>query len=111
VQKLRSLLNYLDEQKKYLAPTFAFIDPFGYSDTPFLLIDQIMENPKCEVLVTFMYAFIKRALGKFDQVRHLDTLFGTQEWRKTRDINDPLRKKEFLQQLYNIVDPKIRTIC
>lgn len=107
-ETLSSLLDYLDEQKKRLAPAFVFIDPFGYSDTPFSLIKRIMENKKCEVLINLMYGYIKRALGKIkrgtpdksDQERHLDILFGTQEWRKTFDIDGSPGRKEFIQQLY-----------
>ncbi len=99
-ETLSSLLDYLDEQKKRLAPAFVFIDPFGYSDTPFSLIKRITENKKCEVLITFMYSFIKRALTKSDQEGHLDRLLGTQDWRKVRNINIPLKRKEFIQQLY-----------
>jgi three-Cys-motif partner protein len=99
-ETLTSILNNLDEQKKYLAPTFAFIDPFGYSDTPFTVIKRIMENPKCEVLITFMYSFIKRAIAKPNQEKHLDILFGNREWRNMLDISTPLKKREFAQQLY-----------
>ena len=99
-ETISSLLDYLDEQKERLAPAFVFIDPFGYSETPFSVIERIMENPRCEVLVTFMYSFIKRAIAKPDQEEHLDILFGTQEWRKIRDIGIPLKKQEFAQELY-----------
>jgi len=99
-ETLTSILNDFDEQKKQLAPTFAFIDPFGYSDTPLAVVKRIMESPKCEVLITFMYSFIKRAIVKLDQEDHLDILFGTQEWRKIRDIGYPSKKREFAQQLY-----------
>ena len=54
----------------------------------------------CEVLITFMYSFIKRAIVKPDQEEHLDILFGTQEWRKMRNIGTPLKRREFAQQLY-----------
>lgn len=99
-ETLSLLFNYLDKQKEGLAPAFVFIDPFGYSDTPFSLVKQIMENEKCEVLITFMYSFIKRALPKHNQEKHLDKLFGTKNWRKARNVNTPSEREEFIQQLY-----------
>lgn len=99
-ETLTSILNDLDEQKKHLAPSFAFIDPFGYSDTPFSVVKRIMSHFMCEVLITFMYSYIKRAIAKPDQEKHLNILFGTREWRKMRDIGTSLQKREFAQQLY-----------
>jgi len=100
-ETLSSLLDYLDEQKKKLAPAFVFIDPFGYSDTPFSLVKRIMENRKCEVLITFTQrSIIEWGAAKSDQYQHLDLLFGTAEWREMLEIDTPSDKKEFLQQLY-----------
>ena len=45
-------LDYLDEQESRLAPTFAFIDPFGVQ-VPLEMIRRLMAHPKCEVLITF----------------------------------------------------------
>lgn len=100
-ETLSSLLDYLDEQKKKLAPAFVFIDPFGYSSTPFSLVKRIMENRKCEVLITFTQrSIIEWGAAKSDQYQHLDLLFGTAEWREMLEIDTPSDKKEFLQQLY-----------
>jgi hypothetical protein len=37
-----------------LPPTFAFIDPFGWTGVPFQLIKEILANKSCEVLFNFM---------------------------------------------------------
>jgi three-Cys-motif partner protein len=99
-ETLSSILNYLEEQKKNLAPAFIFIDPFGYSNTPFFVVKRILENPCCEVLVTFMYGFIKRALHKSDQETHLDALFGTPKWKNARDIRSASERQRYLNELY-----------
>ena len=44
-----------------LVPTFAFIDPFGYKDTKFVLTSRILGFPRCEVIVYFPSP---RALGR-----------------------------------------------
>lgn len=98
--KMTSVLNYLDEQRKKLAPSFVFIDPFGFSHTPFNTIARILQNPRSEVLVTFMYEEINRFLAHPDQPENYDALFGTSEWRKAIDINQPEQRRRFIHDLY-----------
>lgn len=95
-----SLLDYLDEQKKRLTPAFVFVDPFGYSDTPLSVIKRIMENPKCEVLINFMYLDVNRFLSDPDKVKHFDLLFGTDEWRKIAKLKNPRERKLKICGLY-----------
>jgi three-Cys-motif partner protein len=38
-----------------LIPTFAFIDPFGWTGAPFSLVKRILAHRSCEVFVNFMY--------------------------------------------------------
>jgi three-Cys-motif partner protein len=53
----------VEEQRKRFAPTLAFVDPFGFSQTPFSTIAKLMKYPKSEVLVNFMYEEINRFLS------------------------------------------------
>ena len=57
---LSETLNDLDQRELSIAPTFAFIDPFGINGLPFSLIKRLLENAKCEVLITFMDSTINR---------------------------------------------------
>ena len=57
---LGQILDYLDEKNLHIAPTFAFIDPFGITGLPFSLIERFLKNDKCEVLITFMDSTIER---------------------------------------------------
>jgi len=93
-ESLTSLFNYLDEQKKHIAPTFAFIDPFGYSDTPFSIIKRIMKNKKCEVLITFMSGFISRFLSDQRKEELFDSFFGTTKWREIISSNESEERRE-----------------
>ena len=99
-ETLISILNDLDEKNRQLAPTFAFIDPFGYSDTPFSVVKRIMSNPMCEILINFNYRDVNRFLGDATKARHFDSLFGTDEWRKIAISQDPGERKLKTQQLY-----------
>ena len=83
-----------------LPPTFAFIDPFGWSGVPFSIVQEIMRYRSCEVLVNFMYEEINRFLGHPDQKKNFDVLFGTQDWQEGVDIADPNERKRFLHDLY-----------
>jgi three-Cys-motif partner protein len=67
-------------------PMFVFIDPFGYSGLPMLLIKRIACVPHSECLITFTYKSINRWAIHGDPQReeHLDALFGTPNWRVYR---------------------------
>jgi three-Cys-motif partner protein len=49
------LVATIKEQRKQLAPTFAFIDPFGWSGAPLTLIRDLLSFDRCEVLFNFMF--------------------------------------------------------
>lgn len=83
-----------------LPPTFAFIDPFGWSGVPFDLVRRIMSYPSCEVLVTFMYEEINRFIGHPDQEKNFDSFFGTREWRRITPVSDPRERNRQLHDLY-----------
>ena len=44
------MLGYLAEQKVRLAPTFAFVDPFGVKGLPIELLGRLLNFSRCEVL-------------------------------------------------------------
>ena len=97
---LTKILDYLDEQKKILAPAFAFIDPFGFTGIPFDVIKRIMNNEKCEVLITFMYEEINRFIGDEKLWSNLRETFGTDDWIKVISIKDPQKRCEMLHNIY-----------
>ncbi len=96
------LLDGLEKEGAQLAPTFAFVDPFGFSGAPLRVIARIVENPRCECLITFTYESITRFLShpqpgiKAD----FDALFGTQDWRALLEEPDADRRREAITQLY-----------
>ena len=99
-EHLTQVLDYVGEQKKTLAPTFAFVDPFGFSHTPFSLISRLMQNRSCEVLITFMYEEINRFLAHPDLPDRYDVLFGCTEWRDGIKISGSQERKQFIHDLY-----------
>ena len=108
---LESILDKLEKDGVNLAPTFAFLDHFGFSGLPMRLIGRMMNYNKCEVLITFMSGFVKRFTDTLHE-SSLDELFATDNWRKIRDMKDPKDKKEeflldiYVQQLKNVGNAK-----
>lgn len=103
VNVAKDLLGVLEESKKRLAPTFAFIDPFGWSGVPLDLIGRLLAFDRCEVLFNFMYDSINRFVtdDRPDIAKHFADLFGSDEalHREARDLEGDERK-EFLRDLY-----------
>jgi three-Cys-motif partner protein len=89
-----------------LAPTFAFIDPFGFKGLSFDLVRQLLQNPHTEVFVNVMIDFVNRFLGHPDQQtqQHIIDLFGTRQAldviRSGGDRLESLRRL-YLSQLQN----------
>jgi three-Cys-motif partner protein len=81
-----------------LAPTFAFLDPFGYSGMPMASIRELLQFPSCEVLVTFMVGFEKRFLDPTHATAN-DQLFGCDEWKGAIPLAGQARV-DFLVDLY-----------
>jgi three-Cys-motif partner protein len=83
-----------------LMPTFAFIDPFGWTGAPFSLVKNILAHRSCEVFVNFMYEEINRFIGHPDQVTNFNSFFGTDAWKRCVDLTDPRMRNRCLHDLY-----------
>ena len=98
--ELTNALDAIDLQNRALAPAFVMVDPFGVSDTPMSLVRRILENPKSEVYISFMYEYINRFKRSSEFSDPLDELFGCREWRDGIDEYDPEKRKSFFYGLY-----------
>ena len=76
-QTAAQMLTQLREQKKNMAPTFAFIDPFGYSGLPMDLLADLLAYPRSELFVNFMVGHVQRFIQRDGQERAMSSLFGT----------------------------------
>lgn len=102
VPAMTMLLDDLAVQGSVLAPTFAFIDPFGFSDTPMELVRRILSNARCECLITFMFESVNRFLAHPDPgiQHHFDGLFGTPGWRGLLDLPAGAERRDAIVELY-----------
>ncbi len=73
-----NVLNKLEKEKSTLAPTFAFIDPFGFSGIPFSVVKKLLTNSKVEVLITFMNARINQFITD-ENNPHIVEVFGSKD--------------------------------
>ena len=81
-ETMAEVLGNLEQQRLKLAPTFVMIDPFGVSGTPMGTIGRILQNPKSEVYISFMYREINRFISHPAFEKHLDSTIGCPEWRQ-----------------------------
>lgn len=97
-----ALLDELDRNGDHLAPTLAFIDPFGFKGLPMSLVARIAKYRKCECLVTFMYESVNRFLDVDDPKiqEHMQALFGSDEARTLAAIADPQERFTRITGLY-----------
>ncbi len=96
---LSKTLNGLEEKGAKLAPTFAFLDPFGYSDFPMELIKRLLSYEKCEVLITFMTGFVNRFLDPSHE-EAIAKLYGTKEFLEAKKIEKTEKRIDCLLKLY-----------
>ena len=94
-----ALLDDLEGRGAKLAPTFAFIDPFGYTDAPMSLAGRFLQFDRCEVLIYVPMRFVNRFVGRDGQENAMNTLFGTDEWKRAREMSGDERIR-FLHDLF-----------
>jgi three-Cys-motif partner protein len=96
------VLDTLDREGNVLAPTFAFLDPFGFKGIPMAPVARIARNRHCECLITFMYESINRFLAHPDPAiqARFDELFGTGDWRPLADAPNPEARRDRIVALY-----------
>jgi hypothetical protein len=76
------------------------VDPFGVSGMPMDVMARILRNRRCELYVSFMYESINRFMAQPEFEKHLDALFGCEQWRKAQHMRDPSERKHYLYLLY-----------
>lgn len=98
------LLDDIQSRGAQLAPTFAFIDPFGYTGAPMELAGRFLAFQRCEALVYMPLPFVNRFVGRAGQDEALDALFGTDRWREAI----PLKGAERIQFLHELFQEQLR---
>ncbi|AWN05064.1 methyltransferase [Gordonia phage Easley] len=73
---MEELFQVMRDQNKQLAPTFAFVDPFGYTRFPMDVLAQLGKTPNSELFINFMVGFVQRFVGREGQEKPVRELYG-----------------------------------
>src|SRR5438067_1468658 len=82
-----------------LVPTFAFIDPFGYSAASMSLTGRFLGFRRTEALFFLPLSFIHRFVGREGQESALTALFDSEDWREAIALKGEERST-FLLELF-----------
>jgi three-Cys-motif partner protein len=94
------VLDDIEARGARLAPTFAFLDPFGYSDAPMTLTGRFLQFDRCEVLIYVPLRTVNRWLRREGQENAMTTLFGSKKWAEAVAIADGQDRIRFLHDLF-----------
>ena len=94
-----ALVDEVTDDGRIQVPTFAFIDPFGYSTASMSLTGRLLAFPRCEVLIFLPLTFIHRFVGRAGQEDALTSVFGCEDWRAAVDMQGEERR-DFLLGLF-----------
>ncbi|MBF6097679.1 three-Cys-motif partner protein TcmP [Nocardia cyriacigeorgica] len=91
---------------KRLAPTFAFIDPFGYRDVPMALIRDLVSHPSCELFIYFDFNSVNRFANAGNVDQHFTALFGCDEYKEA-----PAGDAGRAQFIHDLYERQLRKEC
>jgi len=69
-----------------LAPTFLFVDPFGYADNPMETSTRVLSFPRCEVLIYVPLRWIARFISDDGAAAAYTSLYGDDRWMTARQM-------------------------
>ena len=84
---LRKTVANVRQRGQTLAPSFVFVDPYGFQ-LSMELLNSLLQFRGCELLINFMYRYIDLAIHNPDQANNMDTLFGCHDWSDLSRINN-----------------------
>lgn len=93
----RELLDSIPTGKR-LAPTFAFIDPFGYKDVPMSLIRDLVSHSSCELFIYFDFNSVNRFANAGIVDPHFTALFGCDDYKNAPPADEG--RGQFIHDLY-----------
>jgi three-Cys-motif partner protein len=99
-----TLIDILDDLQRgghQLAPTFAFIDPFGFKGASFSLVKRLLSNPRTEVFINIMIDYVNRFVEHPTPAarQHIKNLLGASDVEINQVISSQDRILSF-RQLY-----------
>jgi hypothetical protein len=98
---ITNILDGIAQRGNQLAPTFAFIDPFGFKGASFSVVQRLLGNPRTEIFINIMAEFINRFVEhpSPDVRDHIKNLLGASDSEIDQVLNSADRMLAF-RQLY-----------
>jgi len=91
----------VDKYGKNLAPSFFFIDPFGFTGVSFNIVKSILSIKRTEAFITFMARDVNRFLESSKHQINIEDLYGIENVQETLNLRYPrLSREEALLRLY-----------
>ena len=98
-KRFGAIVDDLTGKNHTLVPTFAFIDPFGYSAASMSLTGRFLDFPRSEAMFFLPLSFIHRFVGRAGQENALEALFDSDRWREAIHLEGSERRT-FLIRLF-----------
>ncbi|MFF3864590.1 three-Cys-motif partner protein TcmP [Micromonospora sp. NPDC001898] len=103
----QDILETLKAQKAQLAPTFAFVDPFGISGLPMDLLADLLSFNRCELFVNYIVNTAVRFANSGMIDERLRELYGTDDFLKAEGLQGQAR----LQFLHDLYERQLKARC
>ena len=110
-EKVGGILEQIKKERQQLAPTFAFIDPFGATGLPFSVVADILSHRSCEVLINLDSDGIGRLVAAQSiesNRKHLDAIFGDGTWNS--ELKPALPMRELTPQVLALYKRRLRSL-
>lgn len=98
--QMQQLSDRLREQGRNRAPTFAFIDPFGYTKFPMDLLVELAQSPSTELFINFMVGFVQRFIEREGQEDAIEKLYGMEVAQVLEGVVGEDKRIEQLVEVY-----------
>ncbi|NQU98419.1 three-Cys-motif partner protein TcmP [Candidatus Woesearchaeota archaeon] len=99
-------INKILDKHTNLAPSFFFVDPFGFK-IKLTTLKKMMKIPKSEIFLNFMYDGIIRNLNVEQASNVLTDLFGSDEWKSLNKFSGQDKENKTIE-LYRL---KLKEFC
>jgi three-Cys-motif partner protein len=110
VRTLEPVLDDLQQKGARLAPTFAFLDPFGFKDLPMDLVSRLLAFRWCDTLITFMARDINRFAEEPYHVEAVDRCLGSDAWRPQLPPGAEDRRSFFLRVYEEAIKARVSDV-
>lgn len=97
---LREIAHDLRQRGQRLAPSFVFVDPYGFQ-LSMELLNSFLQFRGCELLINFMFRYVDMAISNPVQTNNMNTLFGCHHWYELSKIKNPYERRRETIALYS----------